>query len=315
LRLSWWAGALAAIASACALDPAPAGAATTASNQIVSLTPVGGGVEKMMYRHDGLVLEALVDVPAGVAPRAPVLVVLHGGYLVSAPRLRHFPLGQTAPGMIHLSDLFPDAIVIAPEYRGYLQSQGHPAMVNANASDAEAALALVDARFGANRHAVYLLGYSDGGAVALAMAETLPGVRAVVGVSPFTGYALDYAWENWQLGTDTDTAYGIVTAALRLRAMQFAFGGSPGQVPARYAAALPDGRLTAITAPVLLLQGTADRHVLWQATRALSNRLAALGKRIRFVLYPGGHHGLHTAPYQAESDARIIAWLTRYGLT
>jgi hypothetical protein len=59
------------------------------------------------------------------------------------------------------------------------------------------------------------------------------------------------------------------------------------------------------------LQGTADAHVLRQATRASANKLAQAGTRVsgtvKFVLDYGGHHGLQAAPNPAESNAQICA--------
>lgn len=85
-------------------------------------------------------------------------------------------------------------------------------------------------------------------------------------------------------------------------------------MPKAYGAQSPDSHLARITAPVLLLQGSADPHAIWQATRELANKLAHAGKTVKFVLYPGGHHGLHTAPYQAESNDQIFTWFARAGL-
>jgi dipeptidyl aminopeptidase/acylaminoacyl peptidase len=311
------ASAVAVLAVATAVQAAP----QTMPIRVLSVTRLSAGkaqgvrVDRIMYTNDGLSLEALVALPSDAVGRHPIVVVLHGGWALAEPQFTHYPFGETAPSLVWLESLYPNAIVVAPEYRGYMLSGGHPGMLEAEASDARAAIRVLARDFQGNSRAVYLLGYSMGGGVALALAGQMPGIRAVVGVSPFVGYDIDYRWEAVQETTDKDKAYGVNAAEIRTVSFLTHFGGTPAQQPEAYAAQSPDTHIDRITAPVLLLQGTADQSVLWQATREFANKLADAGKTVKFVLYPGGQHGLHTAPYQAESNAEILAWFTLAGLS
>lgn len=69
-----------------------------------------------------------------------------------------------------------------------------------------------------------------------------------------------------------------------------------------------------INVPVLLLQGTADKHVAWQTVKTFANQMKPAHKTVKFVLYKGGKHGLHTEPYQSESTQQINGWFEKYGL-
>lgn len=295
---------------------APAPIRALSVTRLFAADTQGVRIDRIMYTNDGLTLEALAVLPTRPAtgPSHPILVVLHGGFALDQPYVTHYPLGLTAASLVQLALRYPQAIVLAPEYRGYMLSGGHPGMLEASASDTRAAIRIAVRDLHGDGHGIYLLGYAMGGGVAFALAGQMPGIRAVVGVSPFVGYDIEFAWDKWEGRTGRDQPYGKVRAIFQEETFCTHFGGEPTQMPRVYAAQSPDAHIARITAPVLLLQGTADVDVLWQATREFANKLAHAGKRVRFVLYPGGPRGLHTSPYQAESDVQIFAWFARAGL-
>ncbi|MGC8489759.1 MAG: alpha/beta hydrolase family protein, partial [Clostridia bacterium] len=191
-----------------------------------------------------------------------------------------------------------------PEYRGYLGSAGLPGGLRTDTENVRDAINALKAYPAVDFHRLYLLGYSMGGGVALTLAAELPHVRAVVCVSPYVGMkTVEAYWAVHPPAPGTNFAR-------QLGGLELAYGKPPSQKELR--AESPD--TAAITAPVLLLQGTGDSHVEWQTVQAFANAMQALHKTVKLILYPGGPHGLHTAPYGGESTAAMSAWFAQYGL-
>jgi|GEM_PF-1974076 len=309
---------VAVTALVCAVGTGSFAVAAPAPIRLVSVSALGPAedgvrIDRVMYTNRGVTLEALAALPTGPGPH-PIVVLLHSGWALPQPYVTHYPLGGIASAVAQLARRYPTALVVAPAYRGYMQSAGHPSLIDASASDARAAVRIAARVLHGSGRDVYLVGYGVGGGVALALAGELRGVRAVVAVGPFVGYDLEWHWDAWDGKTGRDPAYGKVRAIAQEEEICITFEGEPDQVPRAYAAQSPDAHLAPITAPVLLLQGTADTAVPWQATREVANRLARAGKRVRFVLYPGGGSSLATAPFEARATAQILAWLDRAGL-
>jgi alpha-beta hydrolase superfamily lysophospholipase len=126
-------------------------------------------------------------------------------------------------------------------------------------------------------------------------------VKAVVAVSPFVGLT-DVA--SWAGAHPTLALQGDVFG--QLARISAAYGQAIHS--AAYRERSPDA--SRITAPVLLLQGTADHHVAWQTVLLFAHQMEAAHRTVKLVLYPGGHHGR----YSAKSNAQIDRWFARYGL-
>jgi pimeloyl-ACP methyl ester carboxylesterase len=155
--------------------------------------------------------------------------------------------------------------------------------------------------FRADGRAVHTIGSSMGGGIALAMAGETPGIGAVVGDD------IDAHWRPWGRdgqGSPVRHPNRADTPCPRSDAPR----RQTGRARASVRGTVPDMPIARITAPVLRLQRTGDRPVLWQTTRALANRLGPAAKTVRFVLYAGGERARHTVPDQAESGAQILAW-------
>jgi pimeloyl-ACP methyl ester carboxylesterase len=103
-------------------------------------------------------------------------------------------------------------------------------------SDARAAVRIMVRDFHGDGREVYLVGYSMGGGVALALAGQMPGIRAIVGVSPFVGYDIDYRWVLRQERMDMDKSHGTTLALEREAAFFDQFAGTLATEPHAYAA-------------------------------------------------------------------------------
>lgn len=72
-------------------------------------------------------------------------------------------------------------------------------------------------------------------------------------------------------------------------------------------------RISDIHAPVLFLQGTGDKNVVWQIVREYANDMKKAHKTVELVIYPGGSHGLHDQ-YQYDSTNAMVNWLYKFGM-
>lgn len=60
--------------------------------------------------------------------------------------------------------------------------------------------------------------------------------------------------------------------------------------------------------PILIIQGTDDKVVPWQATQLLFQEMKEAGDRVQLHLVQGGNHGL-TGKYANGRDEYINQWL------
>jgi acetyl esterase/lipase len=90
-------------------------------------------------------------------------------------------------------------------------------------------------------------------------------------------------------------------------------GGSPEQLPERYAAGDPVA-LVPLAAPVLLVHGVADERVSVRLSRSYAGAARAAGGEVELVELEGqaGRHRAHVDP-RAESWAAVTRWLRRAG--
>lgn len=121
-----------------------------------------------------------------------------------------------------------------------------------------------------------------GGGVVLMLAGERKDIRSVVALSPFVGWS---TWGQWAKRHPNNAR------AVTLWGMAMNSYGSSNPRAAVYQQRSPV--ISRIMAPVLLLQGTADQEVVWQTVRSFYQQMRAAKKPARFVLIPGGHHGLH----------------------
>ncbi len=212
---------------------------------------------------------------AGDGTRRPLLVFLHGHGMDQTQLTDRTSLAEVAARQGWLAAA------------GTLGSRAHWA--NDGALRAVGALVkeMVDTH-GADPSRIYLVGFSMGGGTALLAAGNPLGlpyrVAAVVSTQGFTDLK----------AMTTEEAAGGAYA----RSIADAYGGGPSETDYRdHSPQVQADRLLDI--PVYLEHGEADRSVPAIHTRAMAERLRALGAQPTVSLYPGSGHGEQTISEQA----------------
>ncbi len=233
-------------------------------------------------------VHALLTVPDRPGPY-PTVVLLHGGPYEAA-RDAYDPLVSVFVGT--------GCAVVRPNYRG---STGYgAAWRQASADDGVGLTALADIaavraeliRTGVARPGqIAVCGESWGGYLALLAAGVQPELwQAVAAVSPIADYA---------------AAFAAATPAVRALDLQL-FGGTPDELPARYAASSPISYAAAVRAPVLLVAGTADEKCPPAQVQAYADALADHGRAPDLVWVETGHQG-----YDAAGRAEVLGTVVR----
>lgn len=215
----------------------------------------------------------------------PVLIMVHGGGFVGGTRRLAAAnmRGYAARGWT----------VVSIDYR--LARPGRPTW-NLAADDVRCAMAWVAAHARAlhvDTRRLALNGASAGGNLVLAAAYTrkaarpacgpvMPPVAAVVARVPLIDPAA-----SWYHDGEMQPVQRMLMRAY--------FGGSPAEVPERYAHRDIRRRLTRGLPSTLILAGEADPILPIASARDLAARSAALGNPIRLVVFPYGGHDFNTA--------------------
>jgi len=226
--------------------------------------------------------------------------------------------------------------VLAFDLRGHGQSggpRGHVSRFDDYVRDVMFFRELVVGRHPGSK--VVLAGHSMGGLIALATAEAHgEAFAAVVASAPLLGIAVKVP--GWK------TALGRIMAGLApglslTNEIDPAFLARNPEVGRRYKAdPLVGDRVTArwfvetnramaktiaeaqkLTIPALLLQGTADRLVSPEATRAFADKLAggdSAGRTVAFRSFDGWYHELFQEDERETAFAAIREWLAGLGL-
>ncbi len=281
------------------------------NGKIASLTLVRGSGEianpkirvfRMFYWSAGKQVEAWLTEP--VRPgHYPLLVVLHGGWPWD---MRHLHRVTTVigvnvfPSFSYYEDFSSKIVTITPAYRGYGESQGSVQGMLGDTLDAENAMTAALSLHQVKPNDTYVWGVSMGGGIALMLASEQKGIRAVVADSPFVGWDITAYWAKRLKETSTFNSGEVPYAT-------YAYGS------AHFAVRSPYDHTSTIHAPVLLLQGEKDHHVIWQTVESLYQRMKKEGKGVSLVLYKTGHHGLENKHWYASTYA-WIQWMNRYGL-
>jgi acetyl esterase/lipase len=192
--------------------------------------------------------EHVIDIRLPARLPAPVVVVIHGGFWRAAFDRTH--AGPMASALAEAG-----YVAVVPEYRRTGQDGGGWPGTFDDMAAALGALAGLVAPY--DSEPPVLLGHSAGGQLAL-WAATRPGpaIRRVVSLAGCADLVMCA-----RLGLD-----GGATELL--------LGGSPDQVPERYASADP-ARLPPPTVPVTLLHGTMDERVPVEVSRSYAGRTGA----------------------------------------
>jgi dipeptidyl aminopeptidase/acylaminoacyl peptidase len=298
-------------------------ALSSAINQLVSPTPpqengtivskelveVPGqnpkiNIYKIFYISEGSKVEAFLSEPKE-SGKYPLHVTLHGGFAYEIPNKTH----ETYNGVQaeYLKDAPENMVRIAPQYRGYMGSDGTVQGLAGNTADTQNAIKAAKSWGNVMPDSIYLTGTSMGGGVALRTASERKDVKAVVAVSPFVGWDTIIFWMDNHPKENSD--YILTKERDLANFWKSYFKDHPGTDREN---SLLD-RVTDIQAPVLFLQGTGDDRVVWQTVQEFSEQMKEKNKNVKLILYPGGAHGLKDQ-YQKESNKEIASWLTKYGL-
>lgn len=267
-------------------------------NTYQSYTGTDVKVYQVFYWSNGYKVEAYLTEPTKPG-KYPLLVNLHGG-----AAWRGTPpssLGYTAKVAAYLANA--QTVMLYPEYEGYMESQGQVMGAKTDMADVTNAITAAKSLGEVKTNDTYVIGYSLGGGLALMTATQDHEVKAVVAVSPFVGLT-DFAQWATRYAKPGSTFYE------QLQVIEKSYGTNINS-PA-YQDRSPN--IKDIQAPVLMLQGTADHHVAWQTVQTFAKQMKEAHKTVKLVLYPGGHHGLHTVPYQSESTQAMDSWFEKYGL-
>lgn len=226
--------------------------------------------------HDGVTLRAYLTVPLASGPR-PLVVVPHGG-----PEARDY----------YAFDLFAQAfaaqgwLVLQPNFRGSggygraFAEAGHRRWQDLMQADVEDAADQLIASGRVDRKRVAIWGASYGGYAALMGVARRPDFyRCAVSLAGVTNVATMLSFDHKQDPDGLLYAYDIKRV------------GDPKVDAALIASESPVNHAAAITAPVLLLQGTKDTVVDPGQAREMAAALKAAGKTYSYVELPGaGHH-------------------------
>ena len=269
------------------------------SRQLLASDIRGEGVSlyRIIYWSRAAAVSEYVTEPAAPG-HYPLLLNLHGGSVV--PLRTADNLDYTARDAAYFAD--PGVVAVYPEYEGYLGSAGTVHGSLTDLENIEDGIRAAEQLHRINTAQQYVVGYSLGGGLALMLAGIDRNIRAVVSVSPWVGLQDTVRWYE---------RHALLGGPFYDRmVLEQHYYGTNLQSPA-YNKRSPHAGL--IHAPVLLLQGTGDHHVVWQTVQIFYDQLKAAGKVAKLILYPGGHHGLHHR-YSQASTAAINAWFHRYGL-
>ena len=202
---------------------------------------------------------------AGGTTPAPAILLLHGW---------HWPHDYPAATLAPFADRLRTAgfHVLVPTLRGWRPSGGRDDCAGRQVDDMLAALDWLRARPEVAADRLYLMGYSQGGQVALLMAARQAPVRATAAFAPVTHPA------SWGRQTDADGIRDYLHDEC---------GGPRGWRHRDVLAAAP-----AIDSPILLVHGSADTRVPAAQSRRLYARLARLGRPVMLEIIAGRGHAI-----------------------
>ena len=92
----------------------------------------------------------------------------------------------------------------------------------------------------------------------------------------------------------------------------YELGGSPFDNPAEYRNRSPVTYLPNVKTPVLLVHMEGDLRCPIGQSEEIFQGLKVLGKKVEFIRYPGGFHGVQTPSQQLDRLRRTIAWYERH---
>jgi dipeptidyl aminopeptidase/acylaminoacyl peptidase len=269
--------ALVAIAAGCGSQPSPTAPSTPS-------TPSAAGRFEVSVPGAGIQLGGILLRPEISGGNKPGIVVLHGwqtagtnGAATVEPRARRY-----------VEDGY---VALALSMRGWPPSGGADDCGLRQPDDIAAAVRWLADQPGVDGQRIGIVGFSQGGQVALLAGARGGMVRAIVAYFPVTDVAL---WKQTTTNVDIPSYITAVCEA----------GGAGPRSPRSQAAT--------IGAPVLLVHGDADTRVPTEQSRLMRSALETAGRPVELFLVPGAEHGFN-ANQEALSrpvvDRFLAEWL------
>lgn len=228
---------------------------------------------------DGITLGGILFRPAAATP-LPAVVVLHGwaeAGVPGAPRVEGVARDLSEAGIVAL----------ALSMRGWPPSGGRDDCGLRQPDDVARALEWLGRIPGVDPSALGVVGFSQGGQVALLTAARRPATAVVVAVYPVTDVV------RWGETTSFES--------IRTGYVPGVCEGGTGRSPVAVAGA--------IQAPVLLVHGDADTRVPTEQSILMRDALQTAGRSAELRLVPGAGHGF-TAAEWALTWPGILEFLT-----
>lgn len=240
-------------------------------------------LERIVYASDGLPVVAYLYLPARPGPRPlPVVIFNRGGYVQP-------DIGHQLVVMFHRLAGHGFAVV-APLLRGSAGAPGADEMGGADLRDILHAGALVAGLPGVDAGNQFLYGESRGGAMTFLAIKAGYPARAAATFGAFTDLE--------QLIASNTGLYDPLIPRIWPD-----FASRRGEIlTARSAVRWPD----ALTVPLLVMHGGADRSVDPGQSIALAVGLQRIGRPYELAVYAGDDHVL--SAHRVERDAHAAAW-------
>jgi dipeptidyl aminopeptidase/acylaminoacyl peptidase len=237
-------------------------------------TPTTPGRHEVTLPGDGVSLGGYLHIPDSPGP-SPALIVLHGWQ----------PAGTNGAAVVdararrYAEDGY---VALALSLRGWPPSGGADDCALRQPGDVANALSWLRTLPGVLPDRIGLVGFSQGGQVALLTAARDSRLRGVVAYYPVADVA------SWKITTTNTDIPGYIGAICE-----------PGGVNARS----PLSHASTITAPVLLVHGDADTRVPTAQSEAMHATMRSAGRTSDLLLVRGAQHGFTAAE---EAVARPV---------
>lgn len=269
----------------------------SASGAVAPLSTLNAGVERdrgftveeVRWTTEGIDLEGLLAVPVNGAGPTPLVVDIHGGPSVSYHHSWDVSWAETLTRHGY-------AVFLPNPHGGPGRGQGFARQNLGDPAGSEirqivSGVAFLAASNRADASRVAAMGASYGGyltAWAAALGTQLNGGVVIAGMSD-----LQSCW-----ATANNAPF-----------YEFLCLGTPGEQHALYADRSPVNRVSAGSAPVLILHGELDQCVPVTQARELFATMTAAGVDAELVVYPGEGHQVQQLGYRRDQRERIGRFL------
>ncbi len=226
------------------------------------------------------------------------------GFLTEPRREGTFPAliynrgGNRDVGALRGYEFIPFAeagfVVVASQYRGGGGSEGFDNLGGADVNDVLNLIPLLRSRPNVDMNRIAMFGSSRGGMMTYIALRRLGNTVKVAATT--SGLADLFMWARERPDLESGAYPELIGANTRSNPAAFR------ERSATYWAG-------EIVTPLLLIHGDADTEVSVEQSRALFNRMRAVGRTVQLTIIPGGNHGLLNFD---DGIPTALAWFARY---